>query len=92
MKKFNYCLGASFSSVSLLLLIVVAELFEPFKNLLKSLFSHHWIGKMVVIAAIFLIAGFSLRKGIFGNDERIAWYSVIITLAVIFLFFAVKNG
>ena len=93
MAKFNFYLGAAASAWLLTILIVVAELYEPFKNLLKSTVSHHWIGKAVLITVAFLAFGFALRdKSSVGNfsDENLAWYSMLGSLIVIFLFFVIE--
>lgn len=93
MTKFNFYLGAAASAWLLAILVIVAELYEPFKNLLKSTFSHHWIGKAVIITIAFLVFGFLLRnKGSIGNfsDDKLAWYSMLGSLIVIFLFFIME--
>lgn len=93
MTKFNFYWGSAVSSWLLVILIVAAELYEPFKNLLKSVFTHHWIGKGVIIALAFLVFGFLLRdKNSVGkfSDEKIAWFSVIASLTVILLFFIIE--
>ena len=93
MTKFNFCLGAAASAWLLAILVIVAELYVPFKNLLKSTFSHHWIGKAVIITIAFLAFGFILRdKKSVGNirDDKLAWYSMLGSLIVIFLFFIME--
>ena len=55
MAKFNFYLGAAASAWLLTVLVVIAELVEPFKNFLKATFSHHWIGKTVMITFSFFI-------------------------------------
>lgn len=94
MRKFNFYLGVAVSSWLLLALIVAAQLFAPFKTLLKNTFSHHWIGKAVIITAAFLIAGYVMRKNnsIAGvKDEKAAWYSALASLILMLLFFAVES-
>ena len=93
MTKFNFYLGAAASAWLLVILVIVAELMEPFKNLLKDIFSHHWIGKGVLITLIFLAFGFLLRnKKSIGNikDDKLSWYSMLGSLIVIFLFFIIE--
>jgi len=93
MAKFNFYLGAAASAWLLTVLVVIAELVEPFKNFLKATFSHHWIGKAVMITFAFLVFGFLLRnKKSIGkfSDDKLAWYSMLGSLIVIFLFFVIE--
>lgn len=93
MAKFNFCLGAAASAWLLAVLVIAAELAEPFKNFLKSTFSHHWVGKGAIITLAFLIFGVLLKdKNSIGNiqDDKLAWYSMIGSLSVIFLFFVIE--
>lgn len=93
MTKFNFYLGTAASAWLLAILVIAAELYEPFKNLLKSTFSHHWIGKSAVITIAFLAFGFILRDKKYVDhvrDDKLAWYSVLGSLIAIFLFFAVE--
>jgi len=93
MTKFNFYLGAAASAWLLAILVIIAELVEPFKTLLKDIFMHHWIGKGVLITLAFLAVGFLLKnKTSLGKipDDKLAWYSVLGSLIVIFLFFAVE--
>ncbi len=87
--KFNFYNGAFAASVLLAVLVIGAELAKPFKSFLGSIFSHHWIGKAVLIAIAFVIFGFLYKKDkVFGvKSEKISWYSTLGCLAVIFLFY-----
>ena len=90
MKRFNVYLGAAAGAWMLVILVVTAELAEPFKNLLKGLFGHHWIGKAVIMFLAFAIAGLSMRNkhSVAGvSDSRLAWYGVLASLAAILLFY-----
>lgn len=93
MKKFNFYLGAAVSAWLLAILVIVAELAGPFKTLLKTTFSHHWIGKAVIITLAFILFGFLLKErnsiGKFSDDD-VAWYSVLGSLIVIFLFYVIE--
>ncbi|MBI2137021.1 hypothetical protein HYU12_00715 [Candidatus Woesearchaeota archaeon] len=88
-QKFDFYAGALAASVLLVLLVIGAELFPTLKELLKSVFTHHWVGKVVLSAAAFAAAGFFYRgKTIFGMGiGKAAWYAVVGAFAVIFLFF-----
>ena len=93
MAKFNFYFGAATSAWLLLILIIVAELIEPFKTLLKNTFGHHWIGKSVIIILAFLVIGFLLRNNkSIGKvkQDKIAWYSTLFSLIAILLFFAIE--
>jgi len=93
MAKFNFYLSTIASVWLLLILIIGAELIEPFKTSLKTIFGHHWIGKAVIITVIFLAVGFLFRNkksvGKFQQD-KIAWYSTISSLIGILLFFVME--
>lgn len=93
MAKFNFYFGTAASAWLLLILIVVAELIEPFKTLLKTTFGHHWIGKAIIVALAFLVFGFLLRnKESIGNvqQDKIAWYGTLFSLIAILLFFVIE--
>ena len=90
MAKFSFYFGVTAGSWLLSILVVSAELYVPFKELLKAAFGHHWIAKAVLITAAFLLSGFVFRsRKAIGDipDERIAWYSALGSLALIALFF-----
>ena len=93
MARFNYYFGASASALLLAILVVAAELIAPFKNFLKATFTHHWIGKGVIITLAFIVFGFLLREkksiGKFSS-EKIAWNSTIISLIAILLFYIIE--
>lgn len=46
--------GASVTIVTITVLTVIGDLYDPVKDELKSLFSHHWIGKSVVGIFVFV--------------------------------------
>lgn len=50
--------GAIAAILAIALLTVVADLYIPLKDLLKQLFSHHWIAKGVIAIFVFLAIGF----------------------------------
>ena len=93
MIKFNFYLGAAASAWLLAILVIASELSEQFKNLLTSAFGHHWVGKIVLVTLCFLVSGFALKdKKSAGNlsVDKFAWYSMLIILLVIFLFFVIE--
>lgn len=87
-KKFNFCLGAAASSWLLAIMVMAAELYAPFKALLAAVFAHHWIGKAALTAAAFVVFGFLLKER--KTDERLAWRSILGSLAVIFAFYVLE--
>ncbi len=93
MAKFNFYIGAGMSAWLLAVMVIVAEIFVPFKDTLKNIFTHHWIGKGVIIAAAFVAFGFLFGKKskvLNFSDDNFAWYSILGSLAVIFLFFVIE--
>ena len=93
MAKFNFYLGAAASAWLLAILVIVSELISPFKTFLANVFTHHWIGKAVIVHLAFVVFGFLLqnKKSILNfSDEKAAWYSTIASLIVIFLFFIIE--
>lgn len=77
------------SSWLLTTMIIFGELYEPFKNLLKETFGHHWIGKAAIITIVFFGSAFLFRKRDFEAEEKLAWKSVLWSLAIIFAFFII---
>ena len=93
MKKFNFYFGATVSTWLLALMVIAAELFAPFKELLVGVFSHHWIGKGILVAIAFIAAGylFSEKKTFAGKPVAdAAWYSTLGSMTVILLFFIIE--
>lgn len=90
---FNYHLGAAASAWLLAIMVIVAELFAPFKDMLKATFGHHWIGKAVLVTVAFVVAGFLLANkdsvGRYSHDQ-FSWYSTLGSLAVILLLYIVE--
>ncbi len=93
LSKLNLYLGATISSWALAALVVATELYAPFKNILASTFTHHWIGKGVLTALVFILFSYLLRNrkkiGSYKDGEA-AWYSAIGSLAVISIFYLIE--
>ena len=87
--KFNFYAAGVVSSWVLTFSIIWADLFYPFKDVLKFTFTHHWIGKVILTSVVFLIFGLAYKKKkMFGeNLEHVAWKSVTWSLKIIFLFY-----
>ncbi len=92
--KPNLSVGVIASSWLLVLLVIASELSEPFKTLLKNAFSHHWIGKTVIVTLVFIVCSYALgkKKNLCGMPaEKCAWYSAVGSIAVIMLFFVAMD-
>ena len=87
--KFNQYKAITFSSILLAILVIASELSESFKNTLKTLFSHHWVGKAIIISAVFIIVGFAYKNKNSIKDEKNAWRAAIASMIIIFLFFII---
>ncbi len=92
MRTFNFSYGAMASAWLLTLLVVGAELLEPLKKLLASIFWHHWVGKGILIAITFVVVGYLSRRKSFWNisADDAAWYSVLGSMIIIFLFYLLE--
>ena len=90
--KINFYVGGAVAMWLLVAMVIAAELFAPFKDMLSSIFSHHWIGKLVIVMIVFFLAGFLFRDkqltGEFPNSE-LAWKSALGSLAAVFLFYVI---
>lgn len=87
-RKFNFYLGAAVSAWLLAIMVITGELAAPFKALLQTLFGHHWIGKAVIVALVFAAVTFLVREK--KPHEKLAWYSAVGSMAVIFLFYVIE--
>jgi len=85
-------LGLISTSFLIMILVVVADLYIPLKDWLKTVFIHHWIGKGVLALVFFIL---SLTIGLFvsptGTRERrllsLSLWAAAISATVITLFF-----
>ncbi len=90
--KFDLYLGATASALMLAVLVIAAELADPLKEILRTLFWHHWVGKGILVTLVFLSSGLiggSRKYSNYSNDS-IAWYSVLGSLALIFAFYLLE--
>jgi len=87
--KFNFYNAGFVASTLLAILVLASELSTPFKDFLASILTHHWVAKGILIAVAFVIAGYWLKQNKLFNieSEKLAWYSTLGSLAVIFLFY-----
>lgn len=70
--------------------VILGELHKPFKDWLKNIFYHHWIGKGVIAIVIFYLLGFLGYFKIKDNEDIIVkmlkvlfWITIVGTLAII---------
>ena len=91
MRKLNIFAGISAGSIALTMLVILSELSEPFKNLITSIFWHHWIGKLIITTAIFFIVGFSVQKETIAgrSADKVAYRITIFALAIVLVFFII---
>lgn len=90
MKKFNPYNGATAASILLAVLVVAKELLPPVKELLTTVFTHHWIAKAVLLPIAFVAFGFYKKDRCFNKkSEDVAWYSVLASLAIILVFYVI---
>lgn len=54
----SFAISAIIAIVFITFATIFGELYKPFKNSLKDIFSHHWIGKGVIAIVIFYALGF----------------------------------
>lgn len=73
---------------------IVGDLYHPLKDWLKEVFTHHWIGKGVLGALIYVaLTGIIMYMPFTGDKEalqqRVKWLVIVATIcvAVLFLFF-----
>ncbi len=87
----NFNNGATVSSVLLTVLVLCAELIPAFKNALASVFGHHWVGKLAIVLATFVIISFVWKsETVFGKESgKVAWYSILGSIAVMLLFYTI---
>ena len=77
--------------ISITLITIIGELSEPFKNLLKDTFGHHWIAKSVFSLVLFIGLYCLLSKindyKFYKNQAREVTIAVILSSLVLLLFF-----
>ena len=86
--------GAIVTSVFVVVATIAGELYSPFKNLLKELHGHHWVGKGIWSAIIFVAVGalyyMATKEPNTDTTTRLmkilSWTAILATL-VLFVFF-----
>lgn len=91
MKK--YFLAAIISLIYIPAVTIVAELVPPLKDFLKNTFWHHWLGKGVILLALFPLLSLAFSKTKDGSAEHEEKYltallglSVLSALSIFFFF------
>ena len=90
----SFALGAVLAAVFVAAVTIAAELMPPLKTWLADTFTHHWIGKSVLAAAIYIgtsIIIFAVPSA--GSQERarkslaaLFWFSWLAIAAIIVFF------
>lgn len=96
--KIKTAYGAAISGIVAALFIagitIVAELTPPLKDWLKVTFSHHWVGKSILAAGLFIILSFILALLPLRADEQklrrvvttLAWITITAALVIMGFF------
>ena len=85
-------ISAILTFILIVFLTIYSELNESFKNMLASIFGHHWIGKCVLSFVFFFLVYFILNKIIKGDKNINKQINLVVITAIIgclaiFLFF-----
>jgi len=64
-------LGAIGAVILVTLLTIIGDLYAPLKNLLKDAHYHHWVGKGVWAAVLFVIIVFGYILGAKNSNKKI---------------------
>lgn len=85
-------LAAAIVAIFVAVVTIFGELHAPLKDWLKTTFSHHWIGKGVLSAALFIVLflAFLLKN---PTDEHLNrsmktafWLSIVSSLAILIFY------
>lgn len=79
----------SFAASAIIAIIFVAaatilgELYKPFKNWLKEVFYHHWMGKGIIMIVIFYLFGLIGFRNSGSEDKMIGMLRLLFWVALI---------
>lgn len=82
-------------AVVIVIMVIAADSFAPFKSFLAGLTGHHWTAKGVIGAALFIILTFVFNAK--GNNENLlkninrAIGTAVSGTIIIFLFYVIHN-
>lgn len=86
----SFIISAIVAIIFIPISVILGELYKPFKDWLKNIFYHHWIGKGVIAFVIFYFFGFLKYFKSKDNEDVIVkmlkvlfWITFIGTLAII---------
>ncbi|MEK7129303.1 MAG: hypothetical protein AAB858_03040 [Patescibacteria group bacterium] len=66
-------LGSIVAIIAVTVITIVGELYAPFKDWLKGVFTHHWLGKSALAVIIFIFVSF-VGNILFSREEnRAKW-------------------
>lgn len=86
-------LGAIVAIVTVTVITIVGELYAPFKDWLKSVFTHHWLGKSALAVMVFVLVSF-ISYPLVSDEEkpterflRTLFYVALFSTLVLVIFF-----
>ena len=74
-------LGAILSIVAVTVITIAGELYAPLKDWLKSVFTHHWLGKSIISVAVFVVF-WIIGMATFRADEDKTRQSISVLFSV----------
>lgn len=94
----SFILSAIAAVVFIAVSTIIGELNPIFKGWLKDVFYHHWTGKGIIVAGIFVAGGFlcwlwcRLRRNVVSAGQTAFWLWILFVISVagflaIFLFY-----
>ncbi len=89
---FSVAVGTIAAVIFITTITIAADLYLPLKGWLKNVFSHHWVGKSVLAAVVFLL--FSVFGWLFSkraNDEKIRKALILLNWLLIIGFLAIMG-
>lgn len=84
--------AAAITAVFIAAITIFGELYAPLKDWLKTAFSHHWIGKGVLSAALFVVLSiiflFKTRSdnSLLRSAKTAFWFSIASSLAILIFY------
>lgn len=84
--------AAASVAVFIAVVTIFGEFYPPLKNWLKAVFSHHWIGKGVLSAALFVVLSvvFLLKtrsdNSLLRSAKTAFWFSIASSLAILIFY------
>ena len=77
----NHVMASIVSIVAVTVMTVYAEINEVFKNWLKSVFSHHWVGKGIIALVIFFVFAHLIKLE--SKRETVYLVNLLVAVAVL---------